>query len=349
MKAAKFLLAIMFLAVANGAFANPVDVETAQRVAQNFMNQSRGSTANTIAEAATEFATQRFAGESYFHVVNFQEGGWVMVSGESATTPILAFSHDGEFCLYEEKPPALLMLLEGYKKEIAMVRSMRTARCSEIAAMWDYFLDDNAAIRSAAQQATTQATATGYIPGRILLNVPGRGHVRWGQSRNYDGGCNPSFNSEVRNRWWHGWLHNCPCDAPPVGCGAVAMGQIMWYWQFPTRYAWFQMPALLRNTTPATQATAIARLLLDITDAASTNFNCGGTWSYNNERAFRTFGFNEVRRVNRSSHSLASWNELIRNEIHMGRPVFYYGERALLSGKKHYFIVDGIYNFLEVV
>ena len=68
-----------------------------------------------------------------------------------------------------------------------------------------------------------------YNPGASLLNIPGRGVVKWGQTINNSGGCTPSY-----NRFCRGELFlNCNCDRTRAGCGPVALGQVMWYWQWP--------------------------------------------------------------------------------------------------------------------
>lgn len=36
-----------------------------------------------------------------------------------------------------------------------------------------------------------------YTPGDRLLNVPGRGHAQWGQAKNNNNECNPSYNMHL--------------------------------------------------------------------------------------------------------------------------------------------------------
>jgi hypothetical protein len=57
------------------SYSNPVDTETAKRVAQNFMNIRRNGS-NTVSDILIE----KRDGQNSIYVVNFREGGWVMVS-----------------------------------------------------------------------------------------------------------------------------------------------------------------------------------------------------------------------------------------------------------------------------
>ena len=75
----------------------------------------------------------------------------------------------------------------------------------------------------------------------------GNGRIAWGQSINNDGGCENSYNlffPYVSDN------DNCKCNRRYAGCGSVAMGQIMWYWQWPfvnkyRHYEWNDIPIKL--------------------------------------------------------------------------------------------------------
>jgi len=94
-------------------FSNPVDIETAKTVAQIFMGKSRHSV-----KTAFDVVVERFEGQNSFYVVNFREGGWVMVSADNSTVPVLAFSLDGIYRMEDEKPDGFLYLVEGYNVKL---------------------------------------------------------------------------------------------------------------------------------------------------------------------------------------------------------------------------------------
>ena len=341
----KIILGIMLFAAVTELYSNPVDIETAKIVAQNFIGRSRGTS-----KMVSDVVTERFEGHNSFYVVNFDEGGWVMVSADNFTVPVLAFSHDGTYRTEDEKPDGFLYLIEDYKEQMDFSRKMQSTRSNEVIEMWNQLMVDNIGNNNVSRQSITPETRT-YTPGRILLNVPGRGEVAWGQSWNNDGDCTPSYNGKIDKKWWHGWFASCSddCDKPPAGCGAVAMGQVMWYWQWPKsssyrNYNWGLMPFELVNTSTTAQGNEIGNLLLDCGLASSMTYACNGSFTTSIGSALRDeFNYKATRAVYRSDWQSNSnvWNDLIRTEIDCERPVLMYGEKALTLDKKHYFIVDG--------
>lgn len=185
-----------------------------------------------------------------------------------------------------------------------------------------------------------------YNPGASLLNIPGRGDVKWGQTYNNENGCIPSY-----NRFCRGELFlNCNCDRTRAGCGPVALGQVMWYWQWPLyspedseEYVWEEMPSILLNSTDTNKGNMVAKLLKDLGSSMNALYNCPATAVLpgNIVDGFADFGYKAVERKKRSDWRYGySWTELIRTEIDCNRPVVLFGEENLIfSG--HYFVVDG--------
>jgi hypothetical protein len=159
---------------------------------------------------------------------------------------------------------------------------------------------------------------------------------------NNDGGCTPAYNQYCPGTICH------DCGNTPAGCGAVAMGQIMWYWQWPKTssyrtYNWMEMPVRLR--TGATQVGYdIATLLDDCGDACNTMYTCSGSAALidNIEDAFdETFAYKGVKVHYRDDwETYLSWENLIKSEIDNNRPVLYYGDKSLVTNG-HYFVIDG--------
>ncbi len=344
MKLTKIILSLMLVALIGiEAYSNPVDAETAKRVAQNFMGRSRG-TSKTVSNVVAE----QSEGHNSFYVVNFHEGGWVMVSAENSTIPVLAFSLDGTYYTDDEKPEGLLYLMDDYKEQVNISRNALTTRSGEVIAMWNQLLTDEDSGGNTSQQSSISSTSA-YIPGTHLLTDPARGgEVAWGQDLNNNWGCSPSYNSEITGKWFGELFGGCDCGNPPVGCGAVALGQLMWYWKWPQSsiyrtYNWDLMPNKLEeNITPPAAAKEIARLLLDCGEASDMLYTCFGSATTKVESALKnTFGYKAARRVNRKDMSSGGWNYLVRTEIDKERPVIMYGAEKWTIDKKHYFIVDG--------
>jgi len=131
----KIILVILLFAVAGEAYSHPVDMETARRLAQNFMGRMR-STSKTVSDVVTE----QLEGHDSFYVVNFREGGWVMVSADDATIPVLAYSYDATYRLEDEKPGGFLFLIDGYKEEVDMSRKTGATGSREVIEMMDAVL-----------------------------------------------------------------------------------------------------------------------------------------------------------------------------------------------------------------
>jgi len=82
---------VFFLLVASStksfSSSNSVDVETAKTVAQSFMS---GSGRLQTSKSALNVVVEKFGNQNSIYVNNFPEGGWVMVSAENSTVPILS-------------------------------------------------------------------------------------------------------------------------------------------------------------------------------------------------------------------------------------------------------------------
>lgn len=191
--------------------------------------------------------------------------------------------------------------------------------------------------------------AQAYTPGNRLLNVPGRGHALWGQGKNNDDECEPSYNMHCADDLL--LYGHCKCDLPLAGCGPVAMGQIMWYWQWPRispnavrrQYDWDLMPSELNSHSSIDEGDAVAYLLKDCgEECVLTYVSCEGTPAPTIMvlSAFSEFGYNGVKCLARDAWNPWAWRELIRSEIECGRPVFYHND-SLLFFNSHHFVIDG--------
>ncbi len=180
-----------------------------------------------------------------------------------------------------------------------------------------------------------------------LLDVPGRGAVRWEQSSEEATGCNskaPMYNMFCPS------ANNDMCGKSPAGCGAVAMAQIMWYWKWPKSsmyrtYDWNLMPVSISLETSMEQGQEIANLLRDCGRACNMKYEKKYSWAftYDVESAFADrFEYNATKLYDRKDWKYgSSWSDLIRSEIDNKRPVLYRGDKSALSGDKHYFIIHG--------
>lgn len=276
------------------------------------------------------------------YVFNMSGGGWIMISGIYDIDPVLAVGFSGSFDTLEKMPEALKTIFDEYQYQISAIR--RENRNSTVRHIgWDDLLSIQSTPRD------------GYEPDVLLLDMNGkRGKIRWQQSRvNGNSNClDISYNKFVPT-WnpYMGILNDCNCGRPPAGCGPVAMGQVMWYWQWPKKspysyrggYNWNLMPNKIVDTTDWREADEIAYLLKDCGTAMSAVYTCGGTFAEepNFIYAWQLYGYEQVTIATRSFWDYGySWIELVRSEIDNQRPVVICGYKNY-PFKGHYFVVDG--------
>lgn len=320
-------------------FSMPIDSQTAIKVALNYINYRQPDKTYTVNEVIPESDVNG----TFYYTVTFKEGGWVMVSGDNLVIPILGYSIEEFMDKATPKPDAFIAWTVNYKNQITTAKSLKTTS-TEVSEQWDRVINNN----------FPSSKDYNYSQGTWLLDTP-RGRIAWGQAENNSGGCSPSYNSKAPGKDENsivcfGSADDCDCGRKPVGCAAVAMAQIMWYWQFPQSssfrsYDWDAMPTAIYNTTPQNQADAIAQLLRDCGDAANTNFCCSGSWTTTNNivDAFKNnFKYKGVEKKERSDWTEGSWKNMLCAEIDAGRPVLYRGGAVISDlGAVHYFIIDG--------
>ena len=177
--------------------------------------------------------------------------------------------------------------------------------------------------------------------------------------------------AEMSTKWGQGTFYNelCPADSRgpdghvKVGCNAVAVGQIMKFYNHPsvgysshtffhgeygyhfadfgsTAYSFFSMPNELSNYN-----TPVARLLYHIGIAMEINWGWDSTSGDNGNAAHALsefFGYSTERRGRyRKNFEYVDWFEMLKHEIEAGRPVLYRGEDED-GGSAHAFVLDGV-------
>lgn len=294
----------------------------------------------------------RYADRECMYAVSMPDSGWVLVAADERVVPILAISYDGTFPADEDMPPAMRDLFEDYANEIVYIQdSINGEPHPEWAA-----LENNT---YGAQAFSAETGSDIYTPGDALLNRPDRGEVKWDQA-----GCNKSNPSRVYcdyvyNKFCPDW-YQISCGRTYVGCTAVAMAQIMWYWQWPHTgyipvsinkkgepskttelhlYNWNLMPKEIADTTSVEEVNMIAGFLRDCGYTSKMKYEEDGSGaSLKNAMAAMTdvFFYNDNMRHKQKALTI-NWAKKLREEINAGRPVLYagYGDAG------HAFVIDG--------
>jgi len=331
------------------------------------INEARNAAINTLYNKAdvlnilfnTEIDTVHSLSNSRSNVlmyeVIFKNRATVLLSGSKACAPILSYyikpEYDNEavFDTTNANVPCCLQeFLNVYMQEIE----------------WCFTQNNNVRLSYQSQWEELQQSylTKGGPPASIIVDL--LLSTRWNQSRASNNACD-AYNYYVTETY-----SSCGCTSKrcPVGCVAVAMGQIMKYWNHPVylpsqsyQYDWCNMPNKLNqwlepghpsnpfpywieNLNYETERNAVARLLKDCADKADMTFcrknSCAsGAYDSDARKALvNNFGYHKDADLQRKNwYTNATWIQRIKENLNQGRPVYYSGS----GSGGHAFVCDG--------
>lgn len=300
----QFLLVLLLALGYSSLQAKRITQWQAQQQAYSFW----GKQMPQKAKAKSRTATTASPSDAYY-VFNNDAGGFVIIAGDDAVTPVLGYTSTGAFDA-ENLPDGLKDLLKSYERQIA--------------ALGDNYV---------ANQTATRAAFT----GEKLLNT-----AEWNQMapfnkytpNNYVTGCVATAGAIVMKH--HGY--------PAKGTGSHSYtwnGQTLTA-NFEHTYDWASMPAKYDGTNDAA-FDGVARLMADLGVAVEMQYDKDGSGAYigNLVTALQKYyGYSKL------SHLMAiedvgaeAWNGRLREEIDANRPVLYAASDP--AGGGHAFVIDG--------
>ncbi len=319
------------------AFSAPVSFETAQSVAQKHLERTRGGKIKS-AKFAHKPQLKKIASVAPYFIVEKENDGFIIVSGNDIATPILGEIDNGNFD-EENMPPALLWFLETYEKQIAEAVKNGATQDNETKELWQQVM------QSQEMQSSIPDTEKSY-PTKLLSTT-------WDQRAPYN--------------------LQCPLDGATrsmTGCVATVMAQIMKYWQHPTHgtgaskayetktkkisvpsvnfntdYDYANMLNSYTNSGNTAQRDAVSKLMYHCGASVKMDYaySGSGAYLYNVVTALtQYFDYdNSIRHINSqiSNISASDWKELVIGQVENNSPVFYGGVDASTGG--HAFIIDG--------
>lgn len=340
MRKLTLLVAVYFCSVV--ILAENVTPERAQQIGLAFLsnmahndNQPVQVQTNVITETTNLSAN----GFSNLYLVNSADG-WVILSNDTRVQPILAYSVTGNNLDVDNIPKGLMELLLSYNEDIRYVQSNISDSIDN--PQW--------------HQLSIGILSTSTTERKVLERCTA---VLWNQDKNNDGNCTPSYNMLCPT------FYTPRCEHTYVGCTAVAMAQIMWYYKWPysavvpnsismdgtpseechfQMYDWDLMPPTLRDNTPNNEVEMITTLLRDCGYAAKMKYRANGS-SASLEDAMNALSHNFSYKSGmsyeyRSDYRKDSrWIQKLKNEINANRPVLYAAWQNSDSG--HSFVIDG--------
>ena len=324
-------LILIFLLTAVLAMAGNVTPEKARQLASSFFSTTRGAASVKLVWDGTDGLTR--SGEApAFYVFNNAAGGFVIVAGEDAATPVLGFSTTGSF-VTEGMPDNMRAFFNEYTREITYMRNTGLRQTAEGKAQWE--------------RAAREGYAR-YTPVK-QLNTP-----TWGQSAPFNDLC-PMVDG----------------GRSIAGCVAVAISEVMYYHRWPlttkgdllpdytyqtdkgntqsitghnlaTSYDWDKMKSSYSGSASSDARLAVATLVHDVGVMMQSSYNSTGTGAYTEEIAGAMVHYmdydSSMVLYYREEFTADRWCDMLRNEIDNNRPILYAGDG---QGGGHQFVVDG--------
>ena len=321
---------LMFVA-ALGMNANPVDVETAKSLGIKFMNHN-----TEIKSASADLTYTVFAdnGTPCFYVFSMQPKGFVLVSADDRSKPILGYSTERGFTS-SEIPDGLQSFFNNYQAGFNQMFANNDERTAEAVRDWKRLAE------------------TGRLNDeRITREQEPLLTCTWNQSALYNDLC------PVDSLGSNGHVY--------AGCVATAMSQIMYYWQWPdhgagsysyqyfpygtlsanfesTNYRYDLMPDFLdwTSTPEEIQAVALLQYHAGISVEMQYSPEGSGASSWNALYALQNyFRYDDIgiQIDGRDWHTDMEWENMLRENLDMLMPLYY---SAQGNDGGHAFVCDG--------
>lgn len=293
--------------------AGPVTKSDARKTAQDFFVKKGLSVKGEPFKAPRKNAASQKDDAAYY-VFNAAEKGFVIVSGDDRTAPILGYSLTDNFD--EAKlPPHIKSWFQHYADEIERLGDIK-------------------------------------VPGRRLVNthaeIAPKLTTKWNQGDpfylqcpQYNGqysvtGCVATATAQVM------YYHKCPSGTMPSGLDAYTTRSlgISVPALSATSFDWNNMLNTYTSSASTTQKNAVAKLMRYCGQINQMDYSPSASGAYYHVDLYISkFGYAQgARRAFSEDYSISEWDELIYNELVNDRPVLYEGQS---TGGGHAFVVDG--------
>jgi hypothetical protein len=274
--------------------------------------------------------------ENLFYIVNYEDGGFVILSADNRLFPILAYSDTSVFRTdSNDYSSGLVGWLSATSDTIRSLRKSNIVQSVSVKKEWNSFYTK--------RLVESDNPINNKEKGRSITkrNIPVDPNA-----------CEDEYEQvgPLTSTIWHqrcGFNDfmpalNCSdqtCGKARAGCVPIAIAQVMKYHKFPTTYNWDNMPPNYGTTTTAS-------LIKDIHNSIGSNninYKCDATSvpsSYNVATVFTKFNY--------SSASYGDYNyETVKQQLRLNKPVILSGgpkQNFLFfayKGDGHMWVCDG--------
>ncbi len=261
----------------------------------------------------------------------------MIVSGNDAAYPVLGFSETDRFD-FDMANPSLQKFMEDYKREIKYIVEHKISNDATIE-YWQAIENPRPSLEK-----KTEDKVGPFITSK------------WGQGVPYNNYCPEDEDG--------------PGGHALAGCVAIAMSQIMNYWQYPeqgnsehsynhtdygdlyanfdTTYNWDNIMDRHYDWHADSLNNEVAQLIYHCAVAVEMYFGPEGSGAFSHDVPFamtQYFGYSDdIKHIRKNSYSAENWIGILKNEMYEESPVYYSGASEDGSGG-HAFLLNGYWNY----
>lgn len=305
----KLSLIVLIILSVQFAFAKTIDVQTAQKVGIGYFYEHASAfkelQSKDLSVKSTEFVVKENI--PMYYIINFNSKGFILVTANDQLSPVIGYSYESNFN-NDSLPENLRYWMNGMEGAIKYWNAHKVAASSEVTATWDYY--KNAEI-SSLQTLKSKAVAP-------LLRCT------WDQGKYYNYYCPITSGG--------------PDGKALVGCVAVSMAQVMYYYRYPqtgqgsnnginfgsSTYDWDNM---MDNLTGYNAGTA--KLLYHVGESVNMNYGADGSSAYTPDcvdALESNFKYSSnCNYAYRGNTSLTNWKNQLKSNIDALHPLIYSG------------------------
>ena len=200
------------------------------------------------------------SGKTSMYVINYDEGGFILMSADKRTWPILAFSANNSFTFDEDSYPAgLKFWMNDAKEQMEAIQLSSNKQSREVENAWDHILQsilsEVSSLKSVPVPDCYDHTVI-YTVGPLVIPT-------WHQG--------DPFNDKLPSINCNGTLFKAY-----VGCLPLAVAMVMRYHEYPTNYNWSSMPYSSGTITTANFIDDIHDAIHD-ENSNYPDYDCNGT------------------------------------------------------------------------
>lgn len=343
MKKLSLLLACVAMLFASvGLRADNVDESQARNIAVAYMASVKGQKVPDFSAASLfKVYINPATGDKALYIYNISDKGYVVVSGHTATAPVLAYDDNRALTNADiEENAAFASWLQHYADMVSVAQVEELPYSRKDAFDWATLSEGRVISRLASK---------GDNPKLLVKTY-------WAQSAPYNEKC-PNYSGGSKS---------------VVGCVALALGMVLRYWEYPVHpvgqtytvrassadymidfdaenvhYNYSLMPNKLNSGSSnyAAEKEEVTTFLYHCGPAVNMTYSASGSGTYMaavDTALRRNYKYSGYSFVNRSQHQ-EDWVDLMRTEILSGRPVIYRASDEGSTGDHagHCFLIVG--------